>query len=335
MKFLSETIKKSNLYIWVISFVISIGLLLFIFNQTNIHELANLIDLTSFKWLFLSIIVLALEGFFTGLRFKTFTPGNHSIGRCSKLSSWFIVSLVILPARLGEIAVVFLLQDYLKQSAGAAIMNTIIQRYIDLLFLASMTLIFLCLNHLFSLELLILSIVLILFFTFIGLYRIDLILGFIASTFYRHRRRPKSIVRKLFRVLLQARLYYRFHINSDIFFRGVGISFLKWLCNIGGLSLLFFSFDTQLTSIQLILSAIAYNALALIPLQTIGGIGIGEAGLMGIFLFFGLPSAFAASASILTRLVLIFIPFLFLFLVYTVSSIYEKSRKQISQSAIP
>lgn len=314
MHFLQETIKKSNAYVWCLGSLFSLVLLFFVIYLIDIEKLK--VILVSISWIIfvIAVFVLLLEGFFTALRFKVFTPGNPPLKDCLEMTAWFIMSLIILPARLGEIAVIILLKNNLSQSTGAAIMNVLTQRFIDLLFLCAMLIVFMFYNLPFYHDLYLYTIIfLIISLLFLSLYKLDVILGFIASLFYLNKSRPKKKLLKIFfRMSLQARVWYRFHLNKRIFSVAIIISIFKWMSNIGGITLLFYSINIPLTEIQLLLASSAYNFLAIIPLQTIGGIGISEAGLTSIFIFFGLPVAFSASASILIRIVLISTPFLFL-----------------------
>lgn len=204
-------------------------------------------------------------------------------------------------------------------------MNVLTQRFIDLLFLCAMVIIFIFLSQTIEHRLLLYtSVFTIICLLFLSLYKLDVLLGIIASLFYLKKCRPKlKLTKILFRMLLQARTWYRFHINNSVFSIAIFISMCKWASNIGGLTLLFYSINIPLSEVQLLLASTAFNFLAIIPLQTIGGIGISEAGLTGIFLYFGLPIAFAASVSVMIRLVLISTPFLFFLLIHTYYSVVK------------
>ncbi len=329
MHFLRETVKDSNIYIWYIGGIVSIALLLFVILQVDLDKIKYIFNTISWGIFLIAILVLLSEGFFTALRFKLFTPGNPPLIKCLELTAWFIISLIILPARLGEIAVIILLKNNLGQSTGSSIMNVLTQRFIDLLFLCSMSLAFVFLNQNFQHSLyLYLIIFTIMSLLFLSLYKLDVLLGFIASLFFRQKIRPKHrLPRTFFRMSLQARIWYRFHMNNDIFTKAILVSLCKWISNVGGLALLLYSLNLPLGEVQLLLASTAYNFLAIIPLQTIGGLGISEAGLAGILVFFGLSMTFAASVSIMIRLVLISTPFIF-FLFINSLIIFHKNEQE-------
>ena len=149
-------------------------------------------------------------------------------------------------------------------------------------------------------------------------------MGLIASFMSTDNKRPKRKYSKLFfRIVLQARIWHRHHLNNQLIGKAVFVSTCKWMCNLGGLFFLFFSMNLSIANIELLLAACSYNFLAIIPIQTIGGFGVTEAGLTGILTFFDLDIESAASVSILSRLVLIFIPFLFFLLVYSYNQIQK------------
>lgn len=304
---------------WASGLFFSVVLLAFIFynaDQTLLKKIFNSVSWTVFL---ASILLLLSEGLFTALRFKLFTPGNPPLTSCLRISALFIVSLIILPARLGEIAVIFLIKNHLNQTTGASIMNVLTQRFIDLIFLGAMLLLFVIANQTLTQNILFYVLVfLIIFLLIISIYKLDVYLTCFSRFFLNNKRILKfSFSRKILRMLLQARIWFRFHLSNKTIFKAIIVSFFKWISNIGGLTLLFYSIKTPLSEAQLLLTSTAYNLLAIVPIQSIGGFGISEAGLTGILVFFGLPIDLSASISILCRLVLISTPFLFFIIVYT------------------
>jgi uncharacterized protein (TIRG00374 family) len=316
---------------WGTGIFFSITLLLFIFYNVDYELLKKAYNSISWTIFIFSIFVLLLEGFFTALRFKLFTPNNPSFINCLDITAIFIVSLIVLPARLGEIAAIFLIKNKLRQSTGASIMNVLTQRFIDLFFLGAILLLFIIAHQTIDQSLwFYISITIIISLLLISIYKLDVILGCISFFILKNKNLKKILVfKKLLRMLLQARIWFRFHINHTTLSKAIIISSFKWVSNIGGLSLLFYSVNIPLSNVQLILTSAAYNLLAIIPIQTIGGFGVSEAGLTGILAFFGLPLDLSASISIICRLVLISIPFIFFVIIYSyiLFNPYEKNSR--------
>lgn len=319
MIFFPEKSKNTKPCIWLVAIFISVLLLSFVIYNVDVNSLYFVFDSITWSIFIISLLVLLLEGLFTAIRFKLFTPGNPALKSCLHITSIFIVSLIILPARLGEIAVIFLLKKELKQKTGAAIMSVLTQRFIDLLFLCALLFIFTLMTSIAEQSLyLYVAIFLIISILISSIYKLDILLGVFASFFYFNKKLVKyRLFKNVYRMILQGRIWYRFHMNNKVVFQAIIISTLKWTSNIGGLTLLFYSINTPLNEVELILTSTAYNLLAIIPLQTIGGFGISEAGLMGILMFFNLPIDLSASISIISRIVLISTPFIFFTLVFS------------------
>jgi uncharacterized membrane protein YbhN (UPF0104 family) len=121
----------------------------------------------------------------------------------------------------------------------------------------------------------------------------------------------KMAPKKLYRLILQARLYSRHGFKIRDIPLALLFTFIKWVSNLAALVFLFMSLHLGLGMFENITVAAAYNFLAIIPLQTIGGIGIGEAGLALLFTGTGLDVSAAASASLMIRFVILVFPFIF------------------------
>ena len=95
----------------------------------------------------------------------------------------------------------------------------------------------------------------------------------------------------------------------------------KWICILGGFVLLARGLMLGLDVAEGVTAAAAYNFLAVLPLQTVGGFGLGEAGLTGVLVVFGLPLGLAAGASVVMRLTLIAVPVAFWVVVMSTRSL--------------
>ena len=111
----------------VMSFVF-LGLVIANVEWNGLVTMASDIDPT---WLAAGLSLFLVEGFCTAMRIRVFTPGNHSLGTCLRLNAWYVLMVVVLPARLGELAGIVLFRRYLGLNAGAATINVIAQRMLD------------------------------------------------------------------------------------------------------------------------------------------------------------------------------------------------------------
>ncbi|MGB1076932.1 MAG: lysylphosphatidylglycerol synthase domain-containing protein, partial [Bdellovibrionales bacterium] len=115
----------------------------------------------------------------------------------------------------------------------------------------------------------------------------------------------------LFKLALQARTYTRHNLRHQG--RGVALVLTvgKWLGNLGALVFLFMAINLNIPIFESATVAALYNFLAIIPLQTVGGIGVGEAGLTLLLTSIGVTMTIAAGSSLMIRFVILVFPFIF------------------------
>lgn len=305
VKKLSQKFVNNKPLIWISAGLISLALLAFVIMQVDFNLALEMLKMLSWTMLLVAIAFLAFEGIATALRLWLFAQKRPCLSDALKANAWYVLLLVMLPARLGEVAAVVVLERHLGQKYGVAAMSIIVQRLYDVIILGVIFLIALLgLGDFIDRGVIgIVSIALILssFFVLIHLE------FFLTLTTIIFRNAPK----KLYRFILQARLYSRHSLNTKDIPLALLFTILKWISNLGALICLFISLNLGLGLFENITVAAAYNFLAIIPLQTIGGIGVGEAGLMLLLTGMGLVAGAAAGASLMIRFVILIFPFIF------------------------
>lgn len=305
---LAKPLQKSAInkpWIWGVSLVISLGLLALVFMQADMRQAAAMLKLLSWPLLGAACMCMCAEGIATALRLWLFAGKKPCLSEALKANAWYVLLLVVLPARLGEVAAVVVLERYLGQRYGAAAMSIIMQRLYDMIVLSSVFLIALLgLGDFLDKTLVGIISVGVIVMALIALARLDFFLTIAAILF-------KNAPRKLRRLILQARLYSRHGFKTRDIPLALFFTIMKWASNLAALVFLFMSLHLGLDIFENITVAAAYNFLSIIPLQTIGGIGIGEAGLALLLTGTGLTAAMAASASLMIRFVVLLFPFIF------------------------
>lgn len=290
------------------------------------HNVSLHFNAVSLLWLCLALIVLALEGVFTAFRIKSFTPGDQPISECLRVNAWFVMMLIIIPGRLGEIAVVVLYRHYLHQKTGSALMNVIAQRLLDLIILGLIFLLAITAINFteISRNMYIAVICAIFLFVFIIRYLLVL-LTLLSLLFLSIKKKTGSLIAKhILKLSLQARTWFKHHMTRHVLMKSIFLTMAKWICNIAGLMLAFASFGLEFSNIKLLFLATIYNVLGVVPLQTIGGIGVSEVGLSGILYTMGLPLDEATATSIYMRFVAILNPVLFFAMVMLWINVIKK-----------
>lgn len=302
--------QHSSPWVWGSASLISLVLLGLVLMQVDFSLVQRMAQNITVPAFIAAFAFLTLEGIFTSLRIWVFAARKPCLSQALRSNAWYVLLLVMLPARLGEVAAIVVFERYMGQKHGAAAMSIVAQRLYDVIVLGTFFLIALIgLSDLFDNKALLYGIgAALIIFCMAVLYRMELFLT-IAAALLRTRR--TGLLGKVLRLILQARIWTR-HIFQR---KDIGIvlflTTMKWVCNLGALVFLFRSIRLGLPFFESVTTAAAYNFLAIIPLQTIGGIGVGEAGLALLLGAMGLSASMAASASIMVRLVIIVFPFIF------------------------
>ncbi len=312
--------RRASPLMWGSAAAISLILLSIVLSQVDWHLFTEILQQTLAVFVITSVVLFLLEGVFTSLRFYVLTPNDPRLSSCFQLTAWYVVLLILLPLRLGEVAVIFLMKKHLNQNTSPAIMNVLVQRLFDVMTLCVIFLIcILMFSSIFeSKEITVIAAACLLALALI-LTILDKILAFLISPLLERKNSQNSILTKLLRALLQARIWYRHRLTLSKTLIALLLSLGKWLCNILGFVFLLEALQLPVDFTNSVVIAAAYNFLAIIPLQTIGGIGLSEMGLSGLLIFSGLSLSLAASSAILVRVVIIIIPFLFWALVMLAS----------------
>lgn len=316
MNYLVEIGRRGSLALWLLAAAVSLALLFAVLWQVDWAAVSEMTRTASLPAVGVAFLCMTVAGLLTASRIQLFTPNRPDFATCLKVTAHYSVLLVLLPARLGEVGAVLLFRRYFRQRAGAAILSVITQRLFDLAVVGAIFLLsgVMVLRLSTAIEAYALAALLVTLLP-LGLFYLDRPLGGLARFLLRETR-PKTRLRTRFvRLLLQARIWHRHGLSRRTLVYGIGLTAARWVFNLTGMALLFHALHLGLAPEASLWAATAYNLLAVIPVQTIGGIGVSEAGLAGLLVLLGKPLALAAGASILIRVALVLTPFLFWLLV--------------------
>ena len=320
----------NKMMIWGISALVSVALLGLVIMQVDFAEALIMVRQTSWNFLILALICLFAEGVITSFRLSLFAQKKSPLVQAFRANAWYVLLLIILPARLGEVAAVLVLERYLGQKRAAGVMSIITQRLYDVMILGVIFLIALLgLGSFINIEILG-----IMAFIFIGvalfiLVRMEMFLTLGATCLQRRQKKSRNkFLHRMTRLILQARIYNRHGLRKRIIPEAIFLSLLKWVSNISALVFLFMALHLELGLFENLTVASSYNFLAIIPLQTIGGIGVGEAGLALLLGIMGLSVSMAAGAGLMIRFVILLFPFIFFVLIWAGTGIKERMTSQ-------
>lgn len=259
---------------------------------------------TSARWTLLGAFGLLLaEGIVTGLRIHLFAAGTARLRSAIAANAWYVLFLTIIPARLGEVAAIFVFERYLGQSRGAATASIISQRLFDMIVLTTAFLVAVPFaSRLQQSPLTYLTAGAVLCAAAFSLYFLDRVLVVFIGLLRRLRTgRQAQLAKAASNLVLQARVWQRHVLGPKRAAQGLLLTIVKWCCNLGALILVLRAGQIDLSLGAEVAMAAAFNFLSAIPIQTIGGAGLGEVGLTGLLLLFGVTLPMAAGVSLLVR----------------------------------
>lgn len=269
-----------------------------------------------------ALLLLALEGVFASLRLRLFArqPSAESppLRRAFEANAFYVLGVSFLPARLGEGVGVLVTHRMLGLSAGAAAISILAQRLFDLLALAGMILPIVVLiegvrqagavTASLDSSLIAGAAVAVVAVAVLGVWRPGLLLTPIATCAHRRRTGSGRLMRGAVRLIMQARLWGR-HVYPWVNHRlAVTLTLGKWFANVGALCAVLITAKLGLEPGAVLIIAGLYNFLLAVPIPTVGGVGLAEAGLTTLLTIAGAPVAEAAAASLLVRLVMLAFP---------------------------
>ena len=308
--------------VWVTSSLASLVLLGFVVAQVQWVSARETLANISYAWLTIGIGLLLIEGLVSAARFQLLTPTHVTYGRCVHAVAWYVLVLIGLPARLGEIAGIAIIVKYMNQRPGIATASLFFQRLFDMILLLSLLLtglIFISPAH--ALVQKIASVL--------------VLMGFIATIVYFEQivsllvspllsRRHEKWPRRILRLGLQARIFRRHHLNRRKSNSLGALTLLKWVINLLAIACIVLAVVPQLSATSAFGIGVVYNLSAVVPIQTVGGFGVSEAVLLGSFSWLGYSLAASAPIAIAIRVAMLSAPLAFWAVVVAALALRER-----------
>ena len=317
--------------LWLSSIASSVILLGLVVAQVDWSAARTIAAGIDYRWVAAGFALLLIEGLVTASRFHLLVRSPASFGDCLQATAWYVLLLIGLPARLGEVAGIGLMIRYMHQRAGTAAASLLFQRLFDMIVLALLLAVVcvLAFAGAKTLPILVLIVSGVAILIALMLY-IEHLLAFAARRLLGRRRDKWH--RWFLRIALQARMVRRHHMDRDRTLKLGAYTVLKWVANLTAIACVVVAVVPTLSPLTALGVGIVYNLSVVIPIQTVGGFGISEAALLGSFSWLGYSLDVGAPIAIAIRLALITGPILFWFLVMaaTASRARRSSGKEIS-----
>lgn len=301
---------KKRQFVWATAIISSLALIAFVLALVDWQLAHSILNEANYPLVVLGVGLLGLEGLLTALRFQLLAANKPGYLRCLRASGWYVLFLLALPARLGEVAGVGVIVRHMEQHPGEGVANLLLQRLFDVIVLGMMF----CLVGLqFLSGSALFGSLLVIFGLLVGISQINRLLGSVMRILIPRRQRRWA--RLSFKVLAQLRRGLNRNMSLLTTYKLTVITLAKWFLILAGIGCVVSAVMPELNITNALGVGIAYNLAGIIPLQTIGGAGISELVLLSSFKWLGYTTAVGATLAVAIRLALLVGPLGFALLV--------------------
>ncbi len=289
---------------WAIAGAVSLGLLGLVVAQLDESALTTAADGISWALVGAGVALFVVEGLLGTLRMHLIAGRRGGFPTAMRVTAWHGIWLVALPMRLGEVAWVVAMRRAYGWNVATAVACATVQRLLDLAAVAVFLL--LTMPAAFGLHqgwppvFFALAAALCLL-AFVGAATLHIWLRLFAKLVIGAGR-PRGRRRRVLMAVSQARHWLENVRNHRIMRRCIVPTALVWTAVIAAYWAVGQAVGLDLTLAEFGFAAAGGNLVATLPVQSIGGFGLLEAGLTGIAAWFGAPAGTAALAALGVRL---------------------------------
>lgn len=301
--------RRSAVWIWGVSILVSGAALAWVLSQVELSSLSRVLTDAKPGFLILALATMVTETTLAAVRLRVLLSPRPAatLIDCLKITSLHGVYLVLLPARIGELAYLLLLNRIALQRLGAAVGNLVYQRLSDavvLAFLFTSTVLLAFMDHVESvlLWLIIAGGSAVVLACWLNLHRLMTMASVAGLRWFGRRAR---LARTVVLLALQARRWSRRITRIEVRLSVLALTLMAWLAAAATVVSLFHAFDAALGWQQMVLAGIAVQVIGAIPVYTVGGLGVAEAGLAGVLMAFDVETARAVTLALAVRLGLV------------------------------
>ena len=260
----------------------------------------------SLRLFLITAALISINGLLDGLWLTIITRGSAQRHNAYRVVAWHMLLSSLLPGRIGDLAWTYFVHAWLRQPPGRALFVTLYHRLQDFIVVSLMLILSLVVAHssvgggLATAAAVGLFAVLVL--VCVGMAGV---LGAVAALLLRLQRRlQRRWLRVALEQVLRIRVWYRHRLQRDQVVLSMLVIVLRWMTILAALTLIIHSLAAQLASSDSFVLANAYIYFGILPLQSVGGFGSGEAGLAWLLTYYGVPLAKASAVALLLRMLI-------------------------------
>jgi len=253
-----------------------------------------------------AFVLLGVNGLLDAWWLNTMTPGHAQRGTAYRVMAWHLLLTSILPARLGDLGWIYFVHRWLGHPPARAIFVTFYHRLQDFIVVSVLMITALVALRPDLVTWQIASVTFGLLATLLaGVAFLDRSFGMLARCLIQcKQRQSRRRLRRLLAQLLRVRVWYRHRLSRKQIAQSFAIIVLRWVTIMAALAIVIAALAPGLTATDSFFLANAYVYLGIIPLQSFGGFGSGEAGLAWLLTEYGFGLTQASAVGVVVRLLI-------------------------------
>jgi uncharacterized membrane protein YbhN (UPF0104 family) len=290
--------------VWISTLLGTVAIILWFAFTTDLSAFIGVFEQAGFRAISIVILCIMANAILVVSWLMLIAGRQASLSGASRVVAWHMLVSTILPARLGDLAWMYFMHRWLNFRGSQAVFVALYHRLQD----------FIAVSGFFVLAVVALGAQALganvglavgaLFVVLIGVILwLDRLLTLAALILQRlDRAFGVTVTRLAYRHLLQIRMWYRHSLNPSILWGSFAIIVLRWTVLFLGITVLIHGAAPELDWFDSLFASIAYVLMAIVPLQSFGGFGVGEAGLAWLLTFYGVTLATASAIGLVIRL---------------------------------
>ena len=327
MRWLISRLPKGNhTWWWWLGSVITLMLLIALLLRLDFSEFGALFRQLYLPYLLTALLCFFIEATVTTLRIRLFAPTRPSLWSATLANAWYVLFVLLLPARLGEFAAVAVFERFLDLKRGAALASIVAQRMFDVIVIAVLfTLASVAVIDIQTDQSALPVALLIIVAAVVCVVKLTPLLSLAARVFHGHTRPRLGLRRSLLRLILQGRHWHKQFMTTPRALHAFALSMTKWLATMAGIGMTMFALQVPITTLNVWAASAVYNFSAIVPLHTIGGIGVGEVGLATVLVSMGVMLGSAVGIALFVRMTLILFTLVYFAVVVSIGKMITNS----------
>jgi len=253
---------------------------------------------------FVTAMLISINALLDGWWLSTITlaPKRHAY----RVVAWHMMLSSVLPARLGDLGWMYLMHTWLAQPAARAVFVTLYHRLQDFIVVSLMLVLSLVIarTHIGGTPVLVAAVLVLAVMAAVSTH-LGQLLGVLAALLLRlHRRFHRHWLRAALGHVLRIRIWYRHRLRREQMLLSFFIIVLRWVTILAAVAIVIHTLAMHIAPGDSFLLANAYVYFGIVPVQSVGGFGTGEAGLAWMLTHYGVPLAKASALGLLLRLLI-------------------------------